>query len=151
MHAWYDQVIALVRELALQFVMTGDGPGATTRVAIVTFASSALTLTPLSGDTNVVLAALEQSLAAGTHGFTNISDGLVAGATALAELAARPSAERVLLLLTDGEQSPQFGGTATAAMQATAATEPCDRCSGWDHLACHCLFPSEVIMVRNMI
>ena len=118
MHAWYDQVIALVRELALQFVMTGDGPGATTRVAIVTFASSAVTLTPLSGDTNVVLAALEQSLAAGTHGFTNISDGLVAGATALAELAARPSAERVLLLLTDGEQSPQFGGTAAAAMQA---------------------------------
>ena len=115
MLAFYQQALAMVRELILNFAVDES----LARVALVGFNDYAETQCALTGNSTEVLRSLDNSLERGVFGFTNISDGFRAGLAELRGPRARPGAAlQLLLLLTDGTQSPSFGGDEAAIASA---------------------------------
>eukprot|EP00900_Chrysochromulina_parva_P002599 jgi/Chrpa1/1233/Chrysochromulina_OHIO_Genome00002577-RA len=106
------QVLEFARELVLQLDF---GPSAS-RVGLVEFDDTAHVLSYLSSDPNAVLAAMATAQQA--NGWTNISSGLASGLAVLQAKGGWTTRSKVLLLLTDGEQNPQYGGAAAAIAQA---------------------------------
>ena len=89
------------------------------RVGVAEFSSGAHVLGPLTGDTAEANAAISRLSAAA--GWTDISDGLATGAQLMADGKRQCSGERcVMLLLTDGQQSAQYGGPEAAIISAAA-------------------------------
>ena len=106
------QVLEFARELILQLDF---GPSAA-RMGLVEFDSTATVLSSLSSDPNAVLAAMASAQQA--SGGTSISSGLASGLAVLQAGGSWATRPKVLLLLTDGEQNPQYGGAAAAIAQA---------------------------------
>ena len=105
------QGLEFARELVLQLDF---GPSAA-RVGLVEFDDTATVLSSLSSDPNVVLTALANAQQA--NGWTSISSGLASGLAVLQAGGSWTTRPKVLLLLTDGEQNPQYGGAAAAIAQ----------------------------------
>ncbi|KOO35767.1 hypothetical protein Ctob_016479, partial [Chrysochromulina tobinii] len=106
------QGLEFARELILQL----DFGANASRVGVVEFDDTATILSSLSSDPNVVLAALATAQQA--NGGTSISSGLASGLAVLQAGGSWATRSKVLLLLTDGEQNPQYGGAAAAIAQA---------------------------------
>lgn len=88
------------------------------QVGVVKFHSGADTLSPLSDDANVVNAAIRTYNA---DGQTNIGAGLLQ-AQSLLQRGRPTNAQQLIILLTDGEQSSQYGGD-NAAINAAASVK----------------------------
>lgn len=121
MRAWMDQVRQFSYEVALSFAYTGATSSSTgTQVAVVRFANAASVLTDLTSSAATAtsaISALEDDL-----GNTNISDGL---RVAHELLTTGPNvranvATRVVMVLTDGKQSKEYGGDAHAIAMSAA-------------------------------
>ena len=101
MRAWMADLRQFAYEMALSFVL-GTGPGGT-QVGVVSFADSATVLTNLTGVSETATGAIDGML--GQLGKTNISDGLVAAEGMLTGESARDGVAKVVMVLTDGQQS----------------------------------------------
>ena len=106
------QVLEFARDLILQLDF---GPNAA-RVGLVEFDETATILSNLTHNVDAVLATLASATAAA--GWTSISSGLSAGLNVLRAGGGSGMRPKVLLVLTDGEQSQQFGGAALAIAHA---------------------------------
>ena len=115
MYGLTSQVKAFASELVSQFALSPT----LTRVGVVEFSSSARVLTGLSGSASVVAGAIAGLSNAG--GWTSISSGLERG-KGLIDAGGRPCAGEncVVFLLTDGQQSSQYGGSNAAVLSAAA-------------------------------
>ncbi|KOO30766.1 hypothetical protein Ctob_002700, partial [Chrysochromulina tobinii] len=106
------QGLEFARELLLQL----DFGANASRVGLVEFDDTATVLSYLSSDLNAVLAALATAQEA--NGGTSISSGLASGLAVLQAKGSWGTRLKLLLLLTDGEQNPEYGGAAAAIAQA---------------------------------
>ena len=106
---------AQVLEFATDLILQLDFGANASRVGVVEFDSTATILSYLSSDPNAVLAALATAQQA--NGWTSISSGLASGLAVLQAGGSWTTRPKVLLLLTDGEQNPQYGGAAAAIAQ----------------------------------
>ena len=114
MRAWMADVRQFAYEMALSFVLGTGGGG--TQVGVVSFADSASVLTNLTGVSETATDAIAGML--GQLGKTNISDGLLAAEDMLTGPSARSGVAKVVMILTDGQQSNEYGGDGAAVQQA---------------------------------
>ena len=124
------EAMAFVRELLLQFSF---GPSRM-QAAVLAYSSQATVVSPLTPNASEALGALTTiEMELGARGLTNTSDGLLKGFEALRGPASRaPGVRAALLLLTNGEQSPMYGGDAAAIAVA-------EQLRGREHLELYAL------------
>ena len=106
-----DAAKALAKKIVDQFYLSSTEYAA--RFAVVSFNETATLRVPWSTDDGEIDAAID---AISPDGKTSISNGLNLAGGLLGD--ARGSATRVVLLLSDGEQSDELGGSAAAISAA---------------------------------
>ena len=114
MYGLTSSVVTFAQSVVDQFVLSQS----LTRVGVVEFSSSARTLIGMSADASAVGSAVSGLSSA--RGWTDISSALDRG-SGLIQGGGRPcTGERcAVLLLTDGQQSSQYGGDSAAIATAT--------------------------------
>ena len=108
-----SSVVAFAQDVVDQFELSHS----LTRVGVVEFSSSSSTLIGMSATASEVSTAISGLSSPG--GWTDISSALARGAR-LISAGGRPCVDEkcVMLLLTDGQQSSQYGGDSTAIASA---------------------------------
>ena len=114
MQTWQADVLEFATELVLQL----DFGANAARVGLVEFDDESTILSNLTHNTTAMLAAMANAQQA--QGWTSISSGLAAGLAVLTAGDGSRTRPKVLVVMTDGGQSPQFGGDAAAIAQAAA-------------------------------
>ena len=115
---------AFAKDLVHMFSL---GPDAA-RFSVGSFAANATTRVPWSYDAAVINAGIDQMSA---DGKTSISDGFKAAGKLFANVTnARPGATKVVLLVSDGEQSDEFAADGKTALQT--AIDAATRVKGSD-------------------
>ena len=117
MWSFASQVRNFANAIIGQFAL-GATQTAGSRFAVVFFASSAQTVASLTADASTLNSAISGY---SPRGLTCISCGLAPAAALLRSATDRPNARKVILLLTDGEQSYSYGGRSAAIASAQAA------------------------------